>query len=119
MIFLSRFASDPRIFSYQNGKMFKERPHHVLLFCSIVTLISAVLEWLYPALHLYLLVIIVVSTIFILYVKKLHLSIESDQQQVKALFDHATEGIILTDDKGKIVLLNPAAFRLFSYEADD
>ena len=41
------------------------------------------------------------------------------QQQVKALFDYATEGIILTDDKGKIVLLNPAAFRLFQYEQDD
>lgn len=152
--------------------MFKERPYHVLLFCSIVTLTSAVLEWQYPAFglfdgglviailltvflqkdyftqlfgaisvalviiatfyhqegfdqrhlifeHLYSLIIIVLSTVFILYVKKLYRSIESDQQQVKALFDHATEGIILTDDKGKIVLLNPAAFRLFKYEAND
>jgi PAS domain S-box-containing protein len=46
-------------------------------------------------------------------------SIESDQQQVKALFDHATEGIILTDEKGKIVLLNPAAFSLFQYNQDE
>jgi PAS domain S-box-containing protein len=172
MIFLSCYASGPRIFSHQIGKMFKERPHHVLLFCSIVTLTSAVLEWLYPAFglfdgglviaifltlflqknyytlvfgatgvalvviasfyhqagfdqrqlilgHLYSLIIIVLSTVFILYVKKLYRSIESDRQQVKALFDHATEGIILTDDKGKIVLSNPAAFRLFNYEADD
>ena len=44
---------------------------------------------------------------------------ESDQQQVKALFDHATEGIILTDDKGKIILLNPAAFKLFQYDRDE
>jgi PAS domain S-box-containing protein len=44
---------------------------------------------------------------------------QSDQHQVKALFDHATEGIILTDDKGKIVLLNPAAFRLFQYDHDE
>ena len=43
----------------------------------------------------------------------------SDQEQVKALFDHATEGIILTDDKGKIVLLNPAAFGLFQYASDE
>ncbi len=172
MIFLSRFGPGPRIFIDQTGKMFKERPYHVLLFCSIVTLTSAVLEWLYPAFglfdgglviailltvflqkdyytllfgaagvalvviasfyhqegfdqrqlileHLYSLIIIVLSTIFILYVKKLYRSIESDRQQVKALFDHATEGIILTDDKGKIVLLNPAACRLFNYEADD
>jgi PAS domain S-box-containing protein len=46
-------------------------------------------------------------------------SSESDQEQVKALFDHATEGIILTDDKGKIVLLNPAAFGLFEYAPDE
>ena len=46
-------------------------------------------------------------------------AIKSDQQQVKALFDHATEGIILTDDKGKIVLLNPAAFSLFQYDRDE
>jgi PAS domain S-box-containing protein len=43
----------------------------------------------------------------------------SDQHQVKALFDHATEGIILTDEKGKIVLLNPAAFSLFQYDQDE
>ena len=43
----------------------------------------------------------------------------SSSQQVKALFDHATEGIILTDEKGKIVLLNPAAYSLFSYERDE
>ncbi len=45
--------------------------------------------------------------------------IESDQHQLKALFDHATEGIILTNDKGKIVLLNPAAFGLFQYDSDE
>jgi PAS domain S-box-containing protein len=46
-------------------------------------------------------------------------AVKSDQHQVKALFDHATEGIILTDDKGKIVLLNPAAFSLFQYDRDE
>jgi PAS domain S-box-containing protein len=56
---------------------------------------------------------------FVLYVKKLYRSIKADEQQVKALFDHATEGIILTDDKGKIALVNPAAFRLFQYEENE
>jgi PAS domain S-box-containing protein len=69
--------------------------------------------------HLFSLIIVVLATIFVLYVKKLYRSIESDQQQVKALFHHATEGIILTDDKGKIVLLNPAAFGLFGYDRDE
>jgi PAS domain S-box-containing protein len=153
--------------------MFKEKSHHVLLFCSIVTVTSAVLQYLYPALsffdggliiailltvflqhdhytrlfgaisvalviiasfyhpeivdqhqqmilqHLYSLIIVILATFFVLYVKKLYRSIESDQHQVKALFDHATEGIILTDDKGKIVLLNPAAYGLFQYNRDE
>jgi sensor histidine kinase regulating citrate/malate metabolism len=59
--------------------------------------------------HAFSLMIVVMTMIFVLYVKKLYRSIESEQMQVNALFEHATEGIILTDDKGKIVLLNPAA----------
>src|SRR5579872_744178 len=114
--------------------MFKERSHHILLFCAIVTLTSGVLQWLNPALsffdgglliailltvflkkdgytrffgtisaalvilvtlyphegtdqrqlifqHIFSLVIIVLATLFVLYVKKLYRSIESDQQQ--------------------------------------
>jgi len=99
--------------------MFKEKSHNVLLFYSMVTVTSAVLQYLYPALHLYSLIIIVLATFFVLYVTKLYRSIESDQHQVKALFDHATESIILTDEKGKIILLNPAAFRLFQYDRDE
>ncbi len=44
---------------------------------------------------------------------------ESDERQVNALFEHATEGIILTNQQGKIVLVNPAAARLFEYERDE
>ena len=42
-----------------------------------------------------------------------------DQNQLNALFEHSTEGIVLTNDQGKIVLLNPAAYRLFEYEHDE
>jgi PAS domain S-box-containing protein len=38
---------------------------------------------------------------------------------VNALFEHATEGIILTDQRGNMVLVNPAAARLFEYERED
>jgi PAS domain S-box-containing protein len=104
--------------------MFKERSHHILFFCSIVTVTTAVLQYLYPPRevlfqHLFSLIIIILSAIFVLYFKKLYRSIESDQHQVAALFEHATEGIILTDDKGKIVLLNPAAFHMFEYQSKD
>lgn len=69
--------------------------------------------------HLFTGVIVILATMAVLYVKKLYRSIESDERQVNALFEHATEGIVLTDSKGQIVLINPAAAALFHYEIDD
>lgn len=149
--------------------MFKEKSGHILLFCAIVTLCTAVLQYLNPAYsffdsgfvaatlltvflqrdrytklfggvsflliilstlyphdsmtwqqvllqHLFSLIVVVLATVFVLYIKKLYRSIEAEQQQVTALFEHATEGIVLTNEKGKIVLLNPAAYQLFEYQ---
>jgi len=152
--------------------MFKEKSFNVLIFCVIVTVSAAVLQYMNPGIsifdgglitavlltiflkddiytrlfggigaglvivssfyvhehmernqvliqHAFSLMIILMTMIFVLYVKKLYRSIESEQMQVNALFEHATEGIILTDDKGKIVLLNPAASGLLEYEKEE
>ena len=152
--------------------MFKEKSGHILLFCSIVTLCTAVLQYINPEYsffdggfiaailltvflkrdlytqlfgavsvllivvstlyphdnmtqqqvllqHLFSVIVIILATIFVVYVKKLYRSIEAEQHQVTALFEHATEGIVLTDEKGKIVLLNPAAYHLFQYERSE
>jgi PAS domain S-box-containing protein len=152
--------------------MFKEKPFNVLLFCSVVTISTAVLQYLYPQfsflvgglitailLTIFLqndlytkifgavsLVLIIVATFYpndimtrqqmimqqmfsgiivllimisVLYVKKLYGFTESDKQQVTALFEHATEGIILTNQKGEIVLINPAALGMFGYKKDE
>lgn len=40
-----------------------------------------------------------------------------DTAHLVSLFEHATEGIILTNSKGEITLINPAAERMFLYEA--
>ena len=56
-------------------------------------------------------VLLILTLISVLYVKRLYTSMESDQYQVKALFDNATEGMILTNQKGEIILINPAAPR--------
>lgn len=69
--------------------------------------------------HLFSLIIVIIATIFVLYVKKLYRNIEAEQHQVNALFEHATEGIVLTNEQGRIVLLNPAAYRLFQYDQDE
>jgi len=69
--------------------------------------------------HLFTGVIIIFSMATIIYIKKLYRSVESDERQLNALFEHATEGIILTNQSGQIVLINPAAERLFNYEKKD
>ena len=42
-----------------------------------------------------------------------------DVAHMTSLFENATEGIILTDHKGKIVLVNPAAERISDYKASE
>ncbi len=42
-----------------------------------------------------------------------------EQQHLIAMFNNATEGIIITEDKGSIVLVNPAAERMFGYTAGE
>ena len=152
--------------------MFKERPTHILMFCFIVSLSAAVLQYLNPGIlffdygliiavlltvflksdfytklfgtvsvgfiiisgfyrhdnmnlqqvmlqHLFSATIIVTITLAVLYIKKLYRSIESDERQVNALFEHATEGIVLTNSRGEIILVNPAASELFLYDKEE
>jgi PAS domain S-box-containing protein len=151
--------------------MFKEKALNVLLFCSILTVCTAVLQFIYPdigflyggfvaatlltvflqndnltklfgiiSLLLILLsafypreagnqllplqlvfqcIIVLLTMIAVIYIKKIYGSLENDQQQVKALFDNATEGIILTNQRGEIVLVNPAALQLFGYNKEE
>jgi len=42
-----------------------------------------------------------------------------DPTHLTALFENATEGIILTNSAGKIVLINPAGQRMFGYSAEE
>ena len=69
-----------------------------------------ILEHLFPA------VIVAITTFSVLYIKRMYLSKQSDERQLNALFEYATEGIILTNKEGKIVLANPAVLSLFKYE---
>src|SRR5690606_8059139 len=43
----------------------------------------------------------------------------SDAQLMTSLFEHATEGIILTGGKGQIILVNPVAEEMFGYKRDE
>ena len=69
--------------------------------------------------HLFIIFLIFFTTVLVLYMKRLYKDIEFDKNHMTALFAHATEGIILTNSQGKIILVNPAAERIFEYKADD
>lgn len=64
-------------------------------------------------------VLLSITIVVVLYIKRLNSSIEQEQQQVRAMFEQATEGIILADKKGNIVLINPAALTLFHYTKEE
>ncbi len=42
-----------------------------------------------------------------------------EMESLNALFEHATEGIIVSDKTGKIIKANPSSERLFGYESDE
>jgi PAS domain S-box-containing protein len=44
---------------------------------------------------------------------------EVDATHLTSLFENATEGIILTNREGKIVLVNPAALKMFGYDDNE
>jgi len=44
---------------------------------------------------------------------------KENTSHLASLFTHATEGIILANSKGNIVLINPAAERMFRYESSE
>ena len=68
---------------------------------------------------LFLLVLVLFSTLIVLYIKRLFRNIEFDKSHMTSLFENATEGIIVTNSRAEIMLANPAACRMFAYEAEE
>jgi len=83
----------------------------------------SIVEWLHAQMnietilqHAFSFLLVLGTGMFTLYVKGLYQKLYAEEEQLNALFQHATEGIILTDEQGYIVLANPAAERIFGYE---
>lgn len=62
---------------------------------------------------------VLVSLFFVLYFKNMRDKTEESTKQMTALFSFATEGIILTNRSGQIVLVNPTAEDLFGYRKEE
>lgn len=69
--------------------------------------------------YIYLLILIFFATLIVLYIKKLIAKMQSDKSHATSLFENATEGFVVTDSQGTIVLVNPSACRIFSYDAGE
>jgi PAS domain S-box-containing protein len=64
--------------------------------------------------------LLVSATVFIVnYVRRLYTAQQLDKTHLSSLFENATEGIFLTNDKGVIILVNPAAERMFRFSATE
>lgn len=67
--------------------------------------------------ELFMALLIVFATVLTTYLKELYHHLTFDKTHMSSLFENATEGILLTNSHGKIVLVNPAAEKVFGYSA--
>ena len=62
-------------------------------------------------------VAILVTTVLVIGIKRMYRSINKDKQQLNALLKFTPLGTVITDCKGEMVFINPAAMQLFDYKA--
>lgn len=113
----------------------------VVIFFSIFvpnkssTIIAGVLSGIFVVLHalftdinfsaeiemryIYMLVLIFITTVIVLYIKSLLARMQNDKSHINSLFENATEGFVITDEEGNIVLVNPSACRIFGYSEEE
>ncbi|MCX6317978.1 MAG: PAS domain-containing sensor histidine kinase [Bacteroidetes bacterium] len=65
--------------------------------------------------QVYSLLMILFVVVIVFFLKKLQQRIDYEKTHMSSLFENATEGILLTDKSGCIVLVNPAAEKMFGY----
>lgn len=66
--------------------------------------------------HLYSLCLAAFTMIMVFYYKRIQENFQIEKTHMTSLFENATEGILLTNRKGVIVIANPAAEKMFSYD---
>ena len=69
--------------------------------------------------QLYSLLVIIFAVVIVFYLKRLQQSFALEKTHMTSLFENATEGILLTDRSAKIVLVNPAAEKMFGFTSNE
>ena len=106
----------------------------VFITTKVSTLVASVLASLLIVVHLIMinessssiifsiataLLLILMTAWLVSLIKQQYAAINFDKTHMTSLFENATEGIILTDKQGTIVLANPAAEHMFGYNMDE
>ncbi len=68
------------------------------------------------AYNIFKFLLIGVTVLIVGHMKNLYNTMGFDKTHMTSLFENATEGIVLTNGKGEIILVNPSALRTFGYE---
>ena len=69
--------------------------------------------------YAFILFLILFTTSIVIYIKNLIRQMELEKSHVTSLFENATEGFVVTNNLGDIVLVNPSACRMFGYETHE
>lgn len=69
--------------------------------------------------NLFIILLLFFSTLLAWYIKSLLVHLQFDRTHMTSLFENATEGILLTDGTGTIVLVNPSANNIFGYADEE
>lgn len=98
----------------------------------IAGILSIAIAAIYPLLHqyqtgvitgatesLFVILLIFASTLLSWYIKSLLVHLQFDRTHMTSLFENATEGILLTETSGNIILANPSAEHIFGYDKDE
>ncbi len=104
VIFLSVFVND-------------SKSTYIAAIVSLI--ITALLYWHTGedlAQHLFIFFLVLLTAVIVLHLKRLNSQLNFEKSHMAALYENATEGIVLSDQDGKIILANPAAEKLFDYE---
>lgn len=64
-------------------------------------------------------VLILFTVLTVFYIKRLFEKMEFDKTHESSLFENATEGFIVTNSNGDIILVNPSACRMFGYAPNE
>ena len=65
--------------------------------------------------QIYSLFITVFTVVVVFYLKKMQANFDTEKTHMASLFENATEGILLTNQQGQIIMANPSAVRMLGY----